>query len=170
MREPCPQSTSHAYGSNTAYCPNECGECKVHQLCAWAMLWPPLICNKQNFFISMSLILILQRSEVPAFNVLMHVSPTQSHICNLLIYHENDTIIYVVRCTTCYFFRVRPMNWPAIMGEAVCRSSVVDIATGCRLDCPGIESRWGRDFPHLSRPALGLTQPPVRWAPGLSRR
>ena len=27
----------------------------------------------------------------------------------------------------------------------------------------------GRDFPHLSRPALGLTQPPVQWVPGLSR-
>jgi hypothetical protein len=27
------------------------------------------------------------------------------------------------------------------------------IATGYGLDGPGIESRWGRDFPHLSRPA-----------------
>ena len=26
------------------------------------------------------------------------------------------------------------------------------------LDGPGIESRWGRDFPHLSRPALRPTQ------------
>jgi len=34
--------------------------------------------------------------------------------------------------------------------------SVVGIATGYRPDGPGIESRWGRDFPHLSRPALGL--------------
>jgi hypothetical protein len=29
------------------------------------------------------------------------------------------------------------------------------------LDGPGIESRWGRDFSHTSRPALGPTQPPV---------
>ena len=33
--------------------------------------------------------------------------------------------------------------------------SVVGIATGYGLDGPGIKSRWGRDFPHLSRPALG---------------
>jgi hypothetical protein len=39
-------------------------------------------------------------------------------------------------------------------------SRVVGIATDYSLDGPGIESRCGRDFPHLSRPALGPTQPP----------
>ena len=46
----------------------------------------------------------------------------------------------------------------------------VGIVSGYGLDGPGIESRLGRDFPHLSRPALGPAQLPVQWVPGLSRR
>jgi hypothetical protein len=46
--------------------------------------------------------------------------------------------------------------------------SIVGIATGYGRHGPGIESQWGRDFLHLSRPALGPTQPPVQWVLGLS--
>jgi hypothetical protein len=48
------------------------------------------------------------------------------------------------------------------------RSSVFGIATDYGLDELGIESRWGRDFPHLPRPALGPIQPPVQWVPGFT--
>ena len=40
-------------------------------------------------------------------------------------------------------------------------------ATRCGLDGPGIESRWIRDFPHLPRSFLGLTQPSIYWISGL---
>jgi len=46
--------------------------------------------------------------------------------------------------------------------------SVVGIGTAYGLDGPGIESGWGRDFPHLSRPALRPIQPSVQWVLGLS--
>jgi hypothetical protein len=40
--------------------------------------------------------------------------------------------------------------------------SVVGTASAYGLDGPGIESQWGRDFPHLSRPVLRPNQPPVQ--------
>jgi len=45
----------------------------------------------------------------------------------------------------------------------VARDGVVRVATCYGLDGQRIESRWGRDFPRPSRPALGPTQPPIQW-------
>ena len=47
------------------------------------------------------------------------------------------------------------------------RNSVIGITTSCELNGPEIEFWWGRDFPHLSRTALGSTQSPVQQVPGL---
>ena len=49
------------------------------------------------------------------------------------------------------------------------QDSAVSVATRYGLDSLGIESQWGRDFPHPSRPALGPTQSPIQWVPGVSR-
>ena len=48
------------------------------------------------------------------------------------------------------------------------RDSLVGIETRYGLDGPGIESWWGWDFPHLSRPALGPIKLPIQWVPCLS--
>ena len=42
------------------------------------------------------------------------------------------------------------------------RDRSVGIATCYGLESPGMKSRWGRDFPQPSRPALGPTQPPIQ--------
>ena len=63
------------------------------------------------------------------------------------------------------------MKWKKNL-KGICYSNFVNgpgssVGTGTDygLDGPGIESRGGRDFPHLSRLALRPTQPPVQWAP-----
>jgi hypothetical protein len=61
------------------------------------------------------------------------------------------------------------MSYFVIMCVYVCvracvrGNSTVGIATRYGLDRPRIESRWGRDLLHPSRP----TQPSVQWVPGL---
>jgi hypothetical protein len=58
--------------------------------------------------------------------------------------------------------KVYPQN---IVGRDV----TVGVATRYGLDGPGIESRWGRDFPNPSRPAVVPTQLPIQWVRGIFR-
>ena len=59
----------------------------------------------------------------------------------------------------CYFFS----NFVStLLLLSLGRDSSVGIATGYGMDGPGIESRCWRDFPNLSRSALGPNQPLVQ--------
>jgi hypothetical protein len=48
--------------------------------------------------------------------------------------------------------------------------SLFGTVTTIRYLSPGIEFRYGRGFPHPSRPTLGITQLLVQWVPRRSRR
>lgn len=48
-----------------------------------------------------------------------------------------------------------------------CEVSIVNCS---ELEGPGTESRWGQDFPQLSRPVLEPTQPPLQRVLGLFPR
>jgi hypothetical protein len=103
-------------------------------------------------------------------------------VCALL-YHCSLLIVFVIQETflpipvkQCSFgyqegkgeknnFENFNVNYHSLRGPG----SSVGIETDYGLDCPEIESRWGRDFSHTSRPVLGPTQPPVQWGSGLSR-
>ena len=63
-----------------------------------------------------------------------------------------------------------PLEWRLFLGDSgafliyIYRSRYNDLLRAGRA---GIESRCGRDFPCPSRPALGLTQPPIQLVQGL---
>ena len=77
--------------------------------------------------------------------------------CNYLL---SDKVRYSVMAS-----KTSNLTWSKDLGAGTyCKcgpGSVVGITIGYGLDGSGIESRWGRDFSHLSRPTLGPTQPPV---------
>ena len=70
-------------------------------------------------------------------------------------------ILYLITCQSIYLTRY----WLEFI-SSFGRDNSVRIATTLGLDGPEIESRWKRNLPHPSRPALGITQPPVQWVPG----
>jgi hypothetical protein len=55
--------------------------------------------------------------------------------------------------------------------EGMFDGSVIEfLVTHYGLSEPGIEFWYGRHFLHMSTPALGSTQAPVQWVPGLIPR
>jgi len=109
----------------------------------------------EHLFLSISLSL---------YNSALHVSHSEVH------YLESSFLFFISSYT--YHFPISkfcPSYYYGLYTFMFGPGSSVGIATDYGPDGPGIESLWGRDFPHLSGPALGPTQLPVQWVPGLSR-
>jgi hypothetical protein len=71
--------------------------------------------------------------------------------------HVMYVAVYKVRSSRITFGTITCVDQYSIIGIATCYS----------LDGPRIESWWGYEYLHLSRPVLGPTQPAVQWVPGL---
>jgi hypothetical protein len=59
-------------------------------------------------------------------------------------------------------------HWPMQVSVILFTGSRNRDSDSLRAGLSGIESRWRRDFPHPSKPAVGSTQPPIQRVPGLS--
>jgi hypothetical protein len=108
-------------------------------------------CYASSFLLKMNSTLLRNIARIPDLKSATVCVSVQK----LLLSFEYKSAESPMQCNFCLI-----ISWPV---------SSVGIATGYGLDGPGIEARWGRGFSHTSRPALGPTQPPVRWVPDLSR-
>ena len=93
---------------------------------------------------------VVERSRVP-----------KTVSCTTCTY-KTDNLNVTLNCRKAYVHKISIL----LLWEG--RDSSVGIATRYGLESPEIESRWWRDFLHLSRPALGPTQPPIQLVPVLS--
>jgi hypothetical protein len=89
-----------------------------------------------------------------------HVMFVCIYICNIICTH---TYIHTHKHTLTFKFMFLSMDFighsPFLFNCTFLygvRGGLVGIGTGYRLDCPGVETRWGRDFLHLFRTALKL--------------
>jgi hypothetical protein len=152
----------------------------------WYVLWPLKTCDWTSRRLRVQTNILQQLHILPLTVTVRYITCTWGHgILNrgggvmTRVSSTAQSIHYHVSCTgqtktEFYAIHVRAVNYYyyyyymytyIIYGPG----SSVGIATCYGLNGSEIESRWGRDFQHLSKPALGPTQPPVQWVLGLSR-
>jgi len=83
-------------------------------------------------------------TECPETDFMLYFSASPSKRQEINLNKNTDSSVHTFHLLTTIWWFVGPV-------------SVVGIATGYGLNGPGIESPWGKEFPHLSRPALGPT-------------
>jgi hypothetical protein len=88
--------------------------------------------------------------QVLSLGCLSYLHPNQGH--SVVMQLQRLDLMFTMRSDT-----VRPVlnfegGWDRLVSVMTCYGR----------DSPGIEYQWGRDFPQLSRLALGPTQPPIQ--------
>jgi len=103
----------------------------------------------------------IQSSRIPASVFLCHGAKGFKLSYQLLLglcrSYDSDTWLAIPQAAVSDQMPAKGTKIQVVPIQAVGRDSSVGIATRYGLGGRGIESRWWRDFPHPSRPALGPT-------------